>query len=46
MTFGYVMPITPREMPFKLDVIETRNQATANPKRASRFGKVFGRKKV
>lgn len=46
MTFGYLIPITPREMPFNLDVMETKDQTATNPKRVSRFGRVFSRKKV
>ena len=27
MTLGYCIPITPREMPFKLDVLETQERS-------------------
>ena len=46
MTFGYLIPITPREMPFKLDVMDAKAQTATNPKGRSPFGITFGRKKA
>ena len=44
MTIGYLTPIIPREMPFNLDVLESKTQTTATPKRPSRFKRIWGRK--
>lgn len=37
MTFGYLIPITPREMPFRLDVLDSKDRSGSSQNRVRRF---------
>jgi len=45
MTFGYLIPITPREMPFRLDVMDAKNRVATSPYRTGLLNRLVSTKK-
>ncbi|MEO0548472.1 MAG: hypothetical protein AAFZ91_01025 [Pseudomonadota bacterium] len=46
MNFGYLIPITPREMPFGLDVLDPKDRSATSQNQVRRFGLKKNRKKT
>lgn len=46
MTFGYFIPITPREMPFGLDTLDAKDRSSMSQNKVRKFGLGKSRKKA
>lgn len=46
ITFGYLIPITPREMPFGLDALDAKDRPSMSQNKARKFGFAKSRKKA